>query len=126
MQSGIRAKVLKYIDDMPGQFGLTDLVISRAGASTIAEITAAGIPAILIPFPLAADDHQKKNAEALAERGAAILIEQKETDGRSLAIRLKHLSESPEELASMSKASKELAKRDSVKEIIEFMREIAA
>jgi UDP-N-acetylglucosamine--N-acetylmuramyl-(pentapeptide) pyrophosphoryl-undecaprenol N-acetylglucosamine transferase len=68
----------RFIDDMPGLFARADLVLCRSGASTVAEITAAGKPAIFVPFPRAADDHQKRNAEALARAGAAVMLEETE------------------------------------------------
>jgi len=125
-REGVSAKVLNYIDDMPQEFSQTDLVVSRSGASTVAEITAAGMPALLIPFPQAADDHQKKNAEALANRGAAILIEQKEIDGKSLAFRLRQLSDERLKLEKMSEVSRRLARPDSTNDIIDLIKEIAA
>ena len=68
-QSGISGEVHKFIDDMPGTFGRADLLVCRSGASTVGEITAAGKPAIFVPFPAAADDHQNVNARALERRG---------------------------------------------------------
>src|SRR5580692_3753909 len=70
------AKVFKFIEDMPAEFAQADLVVCRSGASTVAEITAAGKPAIFVPFPRAADDHQRVNAEALALEGAAVVVEE--------------------------------------------------
>ena len=69
--AGISAEVSPFIDDMPGAFARADLLICRSGASTVAEITAAGKPAIFVPLPTAADDHQRHNAETLANAGAA-------------------------------------------------------
>ena len=66
---GESAEVFKFIEDMPAAFARADLVVCRSGASTVAEITAAGKPAIFVPFPRAADDHQRVNAEALARSG---------------------------------------------------------
>ena len=67
---GESAEVFKFIEDMPAAFARADLVVCRSGASTVAEITAAGKPAIFVPFPRAADDHQRVNAEALARVGS--------------------------------------------------------
>ncbi len=69
-------EAFKFIDDMPRFFANADLLLCRSGASTVAEITAAGKPAIFVPFPRAADDHQKRNAEALERAGAAIMLEE--------------------------------------------------
>lgn len=78
LRAPVAAEVSPFIDDMPGAFARADLIVCRSGASTVAEITAGGKPAIFIPFPRAADDHQRRNAEALASRGAALLIPEAE------------------------------------------------
>src|SRR5262249_30986832 len=85
---------------------------SRAGATTIAELTAAGRAAILVPLPTAADDHQKKNAEVLAQAGAAELIEQKDLTGAAIADRLLALARGTEQRAAMAKAAQAFAKPD--------------
>src|SRR5438552_11388654 len=87
--------VRPYIDDMVSEFAKSDLIISRAGATTSAELVAAGKAAIMVPFPLAADDHQRKNAEALQTAGAARMILQKELNGERLADEISSLLESP-------------------------------
>ena len=74
-----------FLEDMPKQFATSDLVLARSGASTVAELAASGKPSLLVPFPQAADDHQRKNAEVLVEGGAAkMLLEQKMTGPRLL------------------------------------------
>ena len=81
----------RFIDDMPSVFARADLLICRSGASTVAEVTAAGKPAIFVPFPRAADDHQKRNAEALERAGAAVMLEEsklnRDTPGRRRSVR---------------------------------------
>ncbi len=91
-----RVDVRRYIDDMVISFGNADLVICRAGATTTAELIAAGKAAIMIPFPLAADDHQRKNAEALEAEGAARMILQQDLTGTTLAGVLEELVRSPD------------------------------
>ncbi len=91
----------------------------------MAEITAAGKPAILIPFPHATDDHQRKNAEALAVRGAAVLVHQKSTDGQQLATAIKELAGDRKRLISMSTESRKLAKPEAANTIVNLMEEIA-
>ena len=76
------AEAYRFIDDMPGFFARADLLLCRSGASTVAEITAAGKPAIFVPFPRAADDHQKRNAEDLERAGAAVLLEESKSESR--------------------------------------------
>ena len=75
-ESGISSEVHKFIDDMPATFARSDLLVCRSGASTVGEITAAGKPAIFVPFPRAADDHQNVNARALESVGAAVVVEE--------------------------------------------------
>ncbi|MGB6813524.1 MAG: undecaprenyldiphospho-muramoylpentapeptide beta-N-acetylglucosaminyltransferase, partial [Candidatus Sulfotelmatobacter sp.] len=82
---GESVEVFKFIEDMPAAFVRADLVVCRSGASTVAEITAAGKPAIFVPFPRAADDHQRVNAEALARVGAAVVVEESKLEGVWLA-----------------------------------------
>ena len=75
-RAGVDAEVSAFIQDMPGYFARADVVLCRSGASTVGEIAAAGKPAIFVPFPRAADDHQKVNAQALERAGAAVLLEE--------------------------------------------------
>ncbi len=84
-RKNLRVEVLKFIDDMAKAYSSADLVVCRAGATTIAEVTAMGLASILIPYPFAADDHQTVNARCLTERGAAVLIEQDKLTGSTLA-----------------------------------------
>ena len=74
-ESGLDGYVTPFIEDMAGAYAGADLIVGRSGAGAIAEIAAAGRPAVLVPFPFAADDHQRHNAEALAAAGAAVVIE---------------------------------------------------
>ena len=83
-RAGVKAEVSAFIDDMPAAFARADLLLCRSGASTVAEATAAGKPAIFVPFPQAADDHQRRNAEAIAQGGAAVLVPQAELTPRAL------------------------------------------
>ncbi|MGH9902793.1 MAG: undecaprenyldiphospho-muramoylpentapeptide beta-N-acetylglucosaminyltransferase, partial [Pyrinomonadaceae bacterium] len=103
---GERAEVRKYIDDMVASFAASDLILCRAGATTSAELVAAGKAAVMVPFPLAADDHQRRNAEALAEAGSALMILQKDLTGERLAKELDALIRSPERVTRMEEASR--------------------
>lgn len=118
------ADVRRYIDDMVAEFAAADLIICRAGATTSAELVAAGKAAIMIPFPQAADDHQRKNAEALQEAGAARLILQQELTGERLAREINALVQSPDELTRMEEASRQLARGDAAAAAVDLMEEL--
>ena len=87
-KAGLDARVEPFLYEMDREMSAADVVVCRAGATTIAELTAAGKPAVLIPLPTAADDHQRKNAEVLARAGAAEMIEQKDLSGDVIAERI--------------------------------------
>lgn len=108
-EPGEFAEVSKFIEDMPAAFARADLLVCRSGASTVAEITAAGKPAIFVPFPRAADDHQRVNAEALAREGAAVVVEESKLEGVWLAETIAALLNDPARLAQMSAAARALA-----------------
>src|SRR6185369_5263460 len=101
-----QANVSSYIDNMMNDFAAADLVICRAGATTTAELIAAGKASIMIPFPYAADDHQRKNAEALEESGASKMILQQDLSGERLATEIRQLVNAPEEIDRMETASR--------------------
>ena len=110
---------------MPTRLEGTDLVVSRSGALTVAEITAAGKASILIPFPRAADDHQRKNAQALSEKQAAVVLAEEDTHGRELAGLLMELAEDRERLRRMARAARAAARPEGTCNIIEFMQELS-
>lgn len=119
------AQVRAYISDMMGQFSQTDLIVCRAGATTCAELAAAGKPAIMIPLPTAADDHQRKNAEALERAGAAKMILQSELSGKVLAERISELASSPDTLRKMGNSARKLAKKDAAAATADIIEELA-
>ena len=121
---GEQAEVKRYIDDMVKSFAAADLVICRAGATTTAELIAAGKAAIMIPFPLAADDHQRKNAEALEANGAARMILQKDLTGTRLAQEIERLVQLPDELKKMEIASRKLARGDAAASAVDLIQEL--
>lgn len=90
---GIEADVRAFIDDMASAYGWADLAVCRAGALTIAELTAAGVPAVLVPFPSAVDDHQTRNAQHMVRAGAAVLVAEAGLTPLSLAAKLRELLE---------------------------------
>ncbi|MBA2493483.1 MAG: undecaprenyldiphospho-muramoylpentapeptide beta-N-acetylglucosaminyltransferase [Acidobacteria bacterium] len=119
------ADIRRYISDMVSQFAETDLIICRAGATTCAEVAAAGKAALMIPLPTAADDHQRKNAEALVNQGAARMILQKDLSSESLAKEIINLIESPEKITAMEKAAKKLAKADAAEVTVDIIENLA-
>ncbi len=119
-QTGIAAEISTFTDDMPGYFARADLVLCRSGASTVAEITAAGKPAIFVPFPLAADDHQRRNAEALEQAQAAVVLEETRLDEVWLVDTICALLEDPARLAKMGEAARAMAHPDAAKDIAEL------
>jgi len=119
-----RWKVHAFLDDMPRQFGTADLVLSRSGASTVAELAAAAKPSILIPFPQAADDHQRKNAEVLAEAGAAEMLIERELTPELLEQTLTRMLADRPALDRMSVQARKLALPDATNRIAAMVRKI--
>jgi UDP-N-acetylglucosamine--N-acetylmuramyl-(pentapeptide) pyrophosphoryl-undecaprenol N-acetylglucosamine transferase len=119
------AEVFKFIEDMPAAFARADLVVCRSGASTVAEITAAGKPAIFVPFPRAADDHQRVNAEALAGSGAAVVVEESKLEGVWLAETIAALLGDPRRLEAMGDAARGLAHPDAARDIAAMAARVA-
>jgi len=122
---GESAEVFKFIEDMPAAFARADLMVCRSGASTVAEITAAGKPAIFVPFPRAADDHQRVNAEALARSGAAVVVEESKLEGVWLAETIAALLGDRRRLEQMSAAARELAHPDAARDIAALAARVA-
>jgi UDP-N-acetylglucosamine--N-acetylmuramyl-(pentapeptide) pyrophosphoryl-undecaprenol N-acetylglucosamine transferase len=115
--TGNSAEVFKFIEDMPAAFARADLLVCRSGASTVAEITAAAKPAIFVPFPRAADDHQRVNAEALASEGAAVVVEESKLEGVWLAETIAALLGDARRLTEMSEAARGLAHPNAARDI---------
>lgn len=109
-----------FINAIAQEFARADFVVSRAGATTVAEITAAGRPAILIPLPTAADDHQRKNAEALEDAGAALCLVQSERTADRLTAMIEALLREPNRLEAMALASRRLAHADAAGRIVDL------
>ena len=124
LQKNPQIRVSEYIFDMPICLAACDIVICRAGAITLSEIEAQGKPSILIPSPNVAENHQYHNAMALAEKGAAIVIEEKDFSGERLICEVNELIGNPEKLMKMSKSSQELAILDSNDRIYSIVMEL--
>ena len=123
--AGLDARVEPFLYEMDREMRAADLIVSRAGATTIAELTAAAKPAVLIPLPTAADDHQRKNAEVLAAAGAAELIEQKDLTGARLAERILALVADPPRRTAMAEAARRFARPDAARVIVDKALELA-
>jgi UDP-N-acetylglucosamine--N-acetylmuramyl-(pentapeptide) pyrophosphoryl-undecaprenol N-acetylglucosamine transferase len=113
------AEILPFIERMDEAYARADLALCRAGATTVAELTAFGKPAILVPYPYAAYDHQRWNAEALKERGAAEMILDQELNGEKLAARVRALYFARERLGAMGEAARGLGRPDAAKRIVD-------
>jgi UDP-N-acetylglucosamine--N-acetylmuramyl-(pentapeptide) pyrophosphoryl-undecaprenol N-acetylglucosamine transferase len=124
-RAGVSAEVSAFIDAMPQAFAGADLLVCRSGASTVAEVTASGKPAVFIPFPQAADDHQRRNAEAIVAGGAAVLIPQSELTPQRLAHTVVELLSDPERLKAMSVRAKALAHADAAGRMAGMVAELA-
>ena len=122
-QAGVHADIRAFLDDMAQQYADADVVICRAGALTIAELAAAGVASVLVPFPFAVDDHQTQNARFLSEQGAAILLPQKELSVERLAQLLRELTR--ERLLAMAQAARSLAKADATAQVAKVCMELA-
>ncbi|HUH66191.1 MAG TPA: undecaprenyldiphospho-muramoylpentapeptide beta-N-acetylglucosaminyltransferase [Syntrophales bacterium] len=121
---GMDAEVLPFIMDMAAAFGAADLLVCRAGATSIAEITASGKASILIPFPQAVDDHQTKNAEALVKAGAAFMIKEKDLNGRIFAEMIERFFSHPEKIREMEARSKNLGNMHAAAYIVDTCLEL--
>lgn len=118
------ADVRPFISDMSEEFGKADLIISRAGATTCAELAAAGKASMMIPLPTAADDHQRKNAEALEANGAAKMILQSELNGESLAAEIARLIEDPDAITKMEIAARAMGREDAAEKTADLIEEL--
>jgi UDP-N-acetylglucosamine--N-acetylmuramyl-(pentapeptide) pyrophosphoryl-undecaprenol N-acetylglucosamine transferase len=119
--AGFAATVVPFIDNMAAAYHAADLIICRAGATTIAEVTACGKPCLFIPYPHAVDDHQRRNAEALLGAGAAIMLLERELTGDRLAQEIGSLLGDPGKLAAIGAAASSLARLDAAKVIVDEM-----
>jgi UDP-N-acetylglucosamine--N-acetylmuramyl-(pentapeptide) pyrophosphoryl-undecaprenol N-acetylglucosamine transferase len=124
-RAGIKAEMSAFIDNMPQVFAESDLLVCRSGASTVAEVMAAGKPAIFVPFPQAADDHQRRNAEAIAQAGAALLIPQSELTPAKLAELITELLRDPAKLREMSEKARTLSHHDAAGRAARMAAELA-
>ncbi|HEY0335899.1 MAG TPA: undecaprenyldiphospho-muramoylpentapeptide beta-N-acetylglucosaminyltransferase [Burkholderiales bacterium] len=120
----VDAKVIPFIEDMAASYAAADLMICRAGASTIAELAAAGVPAVLVPYPAAVDDHQTQNARFLSERNAALLIPQSELTPERLGRLLGEFTR--EKLLAMAKQARLVGRPQATRAVAEACMRLAA
>ena len=121
---GERATVTKYIDNMVSAVAGADLVVSRAGATTTAELIAAGKASVMVPFPFAADDHQRNNAEALELAGAGRMILQQDLSGERLAREITTLVREPKMITEMEQAARKLARGDAAAAVVDIIEKM--
>jgi UDP-N-acetylglucosamine--N-acetylmuramyl-(pentapeptide) pyrophosphoryl-undecaprenol N-acetylglucosamine transferase len=119
------ARVEGFVSDMAEAYGWADLVLCRAGASTIAELTAAGLPSVLVPFPFAAGGHQRINAQYLSDAGAALLLDQEDMTPAGLLEMILGLERDRQRLAAMARAAGRLGRPGAADRVAESMAEVA-
>jgi UDP-N-acetylglucosamine--N-acetylmuramyl-(pentapeptide) pyrophosphoryl-undecaprenol N-acetylglucosamine transferase len=124
--AGISAEVAPFFNDMPARIAASHIVLARAGASTVCEISAIGRPSILVPLAIAMDDHQSGNARALADVGAAQLIAERDFNSQSLSAALVPLLVAPERLAAMAAATRGRIRSGAAVALADLVEEIAA
>ncbi len=122
--AGVEADIRPFLPRIYEEFAAAHLILSRAGAGTVAELTAAGKAAILIPFPNAADDHQTKNAMALVSKGAAKMIAERDWKPGRLFAEIRQFMEHPEELEKMEDAARALARRGAAASIADMVEDL--
>jgi UDP-N-acetylglucosamine--N-acetylmuramyl-(pentapeptide) pyrophosphoryl-undecaprenol N-acetylglucosamine transferase len=121
-KAGLRAEVVDFDPELPSRYRWADLALCRAGALTVAELALAGLPALLVPYPYAADDHQRANARELEQAGAARLLDPAEFGGKRLLESLGALLERPEQLLEMGARARERARPDAARRIVASCR----
>ncbi|HZJ94210.1 MAG TPA: undecaprenyldiphospho-muramoylpentapeptide beta-N-acetylglucosaminyltransferase [Thiopseudomonas sp.] len=123
--AGVEAQVVPFIADMAAAYGWADLVICRAGALTVSELAAVGLASFLVPLPHAIDDHQTRNAEFLAQQGAAVLLPQHATDAERLAAQLTEVLMDKQRIEIMGKQAQRLAQPDATQRVVDICLEVA-
>lgn len=124
--TGIGGEVVPFISNMAAAFGAADLVVGRSGAGAVNEIAAAGMPSVLVPFPFAADDHQKKNAEMLAHAGAAHMVMDADLNGERLFREVELLRNAPEQRARMRERIRDFARPGAAERAADLMEQAAS
>jgi UDP-N-acetylglucosamine--N-acetylmuramyl-(pentapeptide) pyrophosphoryl-undecaprenol N-acetylglucosamine transferase len=123
--AGTDARVVAFLDDVAGELGRADLVIARSGAGSVAELCAVGRASILVPFALAADDHQRRNAEALSQAGGAVLVLESDASSDRLAAEVTALANDGTARVRMADAARALGRPDAAREVARDLLELA-
>jgi len=123
--AGLAARVEAFIDQIAREMKAADVVIARSGATTLAELAASGRPAILVPLPTSTDDHQRKNADVVARAGAAVVVDERELNGGSLAAAITALVSDPERRRQMAAAARRLARPDAAQRIADRVEQLS-
>ena len=123
-REGVEAEVYRFIQDMERAYGAADLVLCRAGATTLFELMALGKPAILVPYPYAANDHQTLNAQTLVDSGAALMVADGDLNGLNLSRTLRQLREDREKLKKIGERAVSLAQPRAAEEIVDLCYEM--
>ncbi len=118
-------RAVEFEENMPGVYAAADLVVGRAGATSVAELAVVGLPSVLVPLPWAADDHQTANAAEMVAAGGAVLVRDEEMDGHRMATEVDRLLAVPELLASMSRAVAGLGRRDADNRVADLLEQWA-
>jgi UDP-N-acetylglucosamine--N-acetylmuramyl-(pentapeptide) pyrophosphoryl-undecaprenol N-acetylglucosamine transferase len=122
-RAGLRVELLDFIDDMADAYAAADVVVCRAGATSIAELTVLGLPAVLVPYPHATGDHQTANARALEQAGGAVVVEDTELDGASLQAAVEPLLTDPGRHAEVASASRAFGRPDAASNVARLVLE---
>jgi UDP-N-acetylglucosamine--N-acetylmuramyl-(pentapeptide) pyrophosphoryl-undecaprenol N-acetylglucosamine transferase len=121
---GFEPDVREFITDMSAAYAGADLIVCRAGATTLAELTVCRKPSILVPFPFAADNHQVQNARSLVDAGAAVMIEEKDLTGERLAREIRAILSDPEQREKMARAAGRMGSPQAAKEITDVCTDL--
>jgi UDP-N-acetylglucosamine--N-acetylmuramyl-(pentapeptide) pyrophosphoryl-undecaprenol N-acetylglucosamine transferase len=122
---GPPVKLVEFIDDMASAYAAADVVVCRAGATSIAELTVLGLPSVLIPYPYATADHQRENAEALARAGGAAVIEDEDLTGEQLVATLAPLLDDPATYEAMAQGARAFGRPDAAAAVARLVLELA-
>ena len=125
MQHQVEAKLEAFIENMAAAYAWADLVVCRAGALTVAEVSAAGVAAVFIPFPHAVDNHQYKNGQWLTNQNAAFMVQQHELNVSAMTTLLNNLLQDRERLCEMAKNARALALPKAAEQVADICMEIA-